>query len=237
VGDFTGRGNPALTGTDIGTPLLFDLFDVLDYRSAAGWFARPASLELRPICTESGLPPDTSCHATGEAWYRPGVSEARLCDHQRVVWTAADGRRSYCPACLPTDPARAGARPTLWPNFAPELAAWLALEHLPVRTPPPHNPACAVVTANDDAVDRAPRILAPASQTEIAFDPEDPTAQVLLQCAPDPAVRRVYWYVNDRLLRAAGPNERVFCRPPRGWVKISCADDQGRNRNHWVRVL
>jgi penicillin-binding protein 1C len=35
--------------------------------------------------------------------------------------------------------------------------------------------------------------------------------------------------VNDRFLRAAKATERVFFRPPGGTVKISCADDHGRN--------
>jgi penicillin-binding protein 1C len=239
VGDFTGRGIPALTGTDIGTPLLFDLFDALEYRAPVGWFRRPESLELREICTESGLPPDTSCHSRGQAWYRPGISEAQLCEHQRLVWISADGRWSFCPVCLPPDAAVTGAaRPTLWPNPPPELAVWRAAQRLPVRVPPPHNPACPVVIgAADGPHDRAPRILSPASQTEIAFDVEDPTAQVLLSCAADPAVRRVYWYLNDRFLRAAAPTERVFCRPPHGWVKLSCADDQGRHADQWVHIL
>ncbi len=239
VGDFTGRGIPALTGTDIGTPLLFDLFDALDYRAPAGWFSRPEALELREICTESGLPPDTSCHSRGQAWYRPGTSEAQLCTHQRLVWTSANNRLSYCAVCLPPDAALTGsARPTLWPNPAPELAVWRAAQHLPERVPPPHNPACPVVIgAADGPTDRAPRILSPASQAEIAFDAEDPTAQILLTCAADPAVRRVYWYLNDKFLRAAAPTERVFCRPPQGWIKLSCADDQGRHADQWVRVL
>jgi penicillin-binding protein 1C len=94
-----------------------------------------------------------------------------------------------------------------------------------------------VIGAADGPHDRAPRILSPAAQSEIAFDPEDPTAQVLLSCAADPAARRVYWYLNDRFLRTAKPTERVFCRPPRGWNKISCADDQGRHSDQWVQVL
>ncbi len=247
VGDFTGRGIPALTGTDIGTPLLFDLFDALAYRTPAAWFARPTGVELREICPQTGLPPDTGCHSTARAWTIPGVSEARRCDHQRTVWVAADGRCTYCPACLPPEAeASRRARLTAYPNPGPELAAWWQAQRVPFRRPPPHNPACPVVQAggspgpagsigNDD--DRAPRILAPAAQTEIAFDAEDPTAQVLLQCAADPAARRVFWYLNDRFLQSADPTARVFCKPPRGWVKISCADDQGRHADTWVRVL
>ena len=252
VGDFTGRGIPALTGTDSGTPLLFDLFDALDHGGRAGWFRRPDGLEVRRVCTETGLPPAPTCRSVGRAWYRPGVSEAALCAHQHLVWTSPGGRFSFCSVCLPPGVTTAAAdsvpadvpgvaRATWWPNPTPELAAWRAAQGLPVVVPPPHNPACPVLAAgpaeNASRPDpRAPRILAPAAHAHFTLDPEDPTAQLLLRAAPDPSARRVYWYVNDRFLRAAAPTERVFCRPPRGWVKISCADDQGRNANQWVRV-
>ena len=60
--------------------------------------------------------------------------------------------------------------------------------------------------------------------------------QMLLNCAAGSEVRRVYWYVNDRFLRAASATERVFFRPPNGTVKISCADDHGRNVDIQLQV-
>ncbi len=244
VGDFTGRGIPTLTGTDNGTPLLFDLFDALDHGGRTGWFRRPESLELRYICTETGLPPAPTCRSVGRAWYRPGVSGAQPCEHERLVWTSPDGRFSYCPACRPTisEGAPGAARARLWPNPSPELAAWRSVQGVAARISPPHNPACPVLVAGPDRAPgsrpdpRAPRILAPAAHAEISFDSEDPTAQVLLQAAPDPTARRVYSYLNDQFLQAAAPAERVFCRPPPGWTKISCADDQGRHTDEWIRV-
>lgn len=59
--------------------------------------------------------------------------------------------------------------------------------------------------------------------------------QLLLSCAAAGDVRQVYWYVNDRFLRAAPASVRLFFRPPTGEVKISCADDHGRTTD--VRVL
>jgi penicillin-binding protein 1C len=59
--------------------------------------------------------------------------------------------------------------------------------------------------------------------------------QLLLSCAAAAEVRQVYWYVNDRFLKAAPATARVFFRPPPGEVKISCADDHGRTVD--IRVL
>jgi penicillin-binding protein 1C len=46
----------------------------------------------------------------------------------------------------------------------------------------------------------------------------------------------VYWYVNDKFLQAAAATERVFFKPAPGPLKISCADDHGRNTDVIVTV-
>ncbi|QNP52736.1 hypothetical protein H9L05_03025 [Hymenobacter qilianensis] len=60
--------------------------------------------------------------------------------------------------------------------------------------------------------------------------------QLLLSCTTDSEVRQVYWYVNDEFLRAAPATERVFFRPSAGPLKISCADDHGRNTDIQITV-
>ena len=45
------------------------------------------------------------------------------------------------------------------------------------------------------------------------------------------------WTVHDdRFLRAVTATERVFFRPPSGTVKVSCADDHGRNVDIQLQV-
>ncbi|QNP52735.1 penicillin-binding protein 1C [Hymenobacter qilianensis] len=43
VGNFSGHGAPALTGSEVATPLLFDLFNALAYNSPNNWFLPPAA--------------------------------------------------------------------------------------------------------------------------------------------------------------------------------------------------
>jgi penicillin-binding protein 1C len=42
--------------------------------------------------------------------------------------------------------------------------------------------------------------------------------------------------VNDEFLRAAPATERVFFKPQKGPLKISCADDHGRNTDIQITV-
>jgi penicillin-binding protein 1C len=232
VGNFSGQGSPALTGADVASPLLFDLFNSLAYNSTNEWFAPPARLDFRLICAETGLVPGEHCNNQLIDYYLPGASTSHRCQHQQEVLVAADGAYSYCRACAPAS----GYRRELYPNVLPEVLAYREAQGLPTRRLPPHNPACRLVRGNStDSPEAAPllAITSPAAHAEYVLDAAD--QQLLLSCAAAAEVRQVYWYVNDRYLRAAKATERVFFRPPTGEVKISCADDHGRNVD--VRVL
>jgi penicillin-binding protein 1C len=233
VGNFNGQGSPALTGADVASPLLFDLFNALAYNSSSEWFVPPASLDFRLVCAETGLVPGENCPNQLLDYYLPGASGSRRCQHQQEVLVSADGNYSYCRACAPAT----GYRRELFPNLLPEVLAYRETQGLPTRRLPPHNPACRLVRGTStDNPEAAPllAITSPAGHAEYVLNAAE-KQQLLLSCAAAAEVRQVYWYVNDQFLQAAKATERIFFRPPTGQVKISCADDHGRNVD--VRVL
>ena len=228
VGNFSGQGSPALTGSEVATPLLFDLFNTLAYNSPNDWFAPPASLDFRLVCTETGLVPGENCPNQVIDYFLPGVSSGRRCQHQREVLVSADGRFTYCRACAPA----AGFRRVLYPNLLPEVAAYREAQGLPYRRLPPHNPECQRPGGGPDL---APTITSPTANIEYVLNAHE-RPQLLLSCTTGGEVRQVYWYVNDQFLRAAAATERVFFEPVPGPLKISCADDHGRNTDVLVTV-
>jgi penicillin-binding protein 1C len=236
VGNFNGQGSPALTGADVASPLLFDLFNALAYNGKAEWFAPPASLDFRLVCTETGLVPGENCPNQLLDYYLPGTSGSQRCQHLREVLVSADGQASYCRACAPAS----GYRRKWFANLRPDVLAFRESQGLPTRRQPPHNPACRLVHSADvsgaSGPDAAPllSITSPAAHAEYVLNAAE-KQQLLLSCAAAGEVRQVYWYVNDQFLKAAPATARVFFRPPPGEVKISCADDHGRTVD--VRVL
>ncbi|TPG72373.1 penicillin-binding protein 1C [Hymenobacter nivis] len=224
VGNFSGQGSPALTGADVATPLLFDLFNALAYNSPNHWVAPPSTLDFRLVCAESGLVPGEHCAHQILDYYLPGQSSARRCEHVKEVFVSADGALSYCRACVPPG----GYRRQLFANPLPEVLAYRAAQGLPAPRLPPHNPACRLVRGADDGTAAPLAITSPLPHAEYLLNRGE-QQQLLLSCAAGPEVRQVFWYVNDRFLRAAGAAERVFFRPSPGPVKVSCADDHGRN--------
>ncbi|MEJ7660384.1 MAG: penicillin-binding protein 1C [Hymenobacter sp.] len=133
VGNFSGQGSPALTGADVASPLLFDLFNALAYNGSGEWFAPPTSLDFRLVCAETGLVPSENCLNQLLDYYLPGHSESRRCQHQLEVLASADGRFSYCRACAPAS----GYRRELFPNMKPEVLAFRESQGLPTRRLPP----------------------------------------------------------------------------------------------------
>ncbi|MBC6697674.1 penicillin-binding protein 1C [Hymenobacter sp. BT190] len=228
LGNFSGQGSPALTGADVATPLLFDLFNTLAYNSPNDWFAPPAALDFRLVCAESGLVPGENCPNQLIDYFLPGVSNGQRCQHQREVLVSAEGSFTYCRACAPA----AGYRRELYPNLLPEVAAYKEAQGLPYRRLPPHNPQCQLVRGGPE---QAPTITSPTANTEYVLNARE-QQQLLLSCTTDSEVRQVHWYVNDQFLRSAKATERVFFRPRPGPLKISCADDHGRNTDVLVTV-
>ena len=111
VGNFSGQGSPALTGADVASPLLFDLFNTLAYDSPNRWAVPPATLDFQLVCTETGLVPGEHCPNQLIDYYLPGTSSARRCEHQQEALVSSDGTIAYCRACVPA----AGLRHQLFP--------------------------------------------------------------------------------------------------------------------------
>jgi penicillin-binding protein 1C len=226
VGNFSGEGVPELSGADTATPLLFSIFNSLDYNSPKGWYKSPANVAVRNVCPASGDIPSEFCEHQIPDQYIVGISAYRKCQHLRWVFTDPAGKISYCTYCLP----ESGYEKRAFPNLAPELIAFNELQKIPYQKIPQHNPACERVFPEG-----APLIVSPNEGSEYYIRKDEPQ-QIQLACHTANDVQEVFWYINDKLSKKAPPHEGIFINPPLGRVKISCSDDKGRNSDIWIVV-
>jgi penicillin-binding protein 1C len=224
IGNFSGAGVPELNGANIATPLLFDIFNALDYNSPTGWFKPTADLTRRKVCAESGDVPSDFCTHQLLDYAIMGISPTRKCQHLKWVFTDPAAQVSYCTECLPDS----GYLRKLYPNLAPELIAYNELNRIPYQRLPPHNPACTRVLEVG-----APIITSPNDGSEYFLEGQ----QLQLACQAANDVKEVYWYLNDQLYQKTTPQKPVFVTPPLGKVKISCSDDKGRNTDVRINVI
>jgi len=226
VGNFNGEGVPELTGADIATPLLFDLFNSIDNNSDNYWYTAPKSADLRLVCSRSGLPPDEQCNDRITDYYLPAVSSTKKCTHSREILVSADGAFSYCMSCVPEN----GYKKIIVDNLPSAISAFYQSNNIEFRKSPPHNPACTQLFS-----EQPPKIVSPINDKEYML--EKNAAQPLqLTCQTGAEIASVFWYINDRFLAKSKPGESTFFTPEEGDYKISCSDDKGQSQDIHIQV-
>ena len=226
IGNFSGEGVPELSGANIATPLLFDIFNTIDYNSSSKWFKSPENIALRKVCAESGDVPNEFCINQITDYYIPSVSKMTQCTHAKYVYVSADEQISFCSHCMPDN----GTIRKNFPNHAPELVSWFETKHILYEKLPQHDPKCERVFREN-----APQIVYPKGGSEYILDKND-TQKLMLNAQVRNDVKEIYWYINDKLLQKSTPNIPIFFVPESGKIKISCSDDKGRNTDIFVRV-
>ena len=226
IGNFSGKGVPELSGASVATPLLFQVFNTIDYDNGQEWFLQPPGCDSRIVCSETGLPPSDQCTNLVSDYFIPLVSPSGTCHNREKLAVSADEKTSYCRYCVPVS----GYKEKWYPLISPAMQAYFDENHIVYQKIPPHNPACETIFK-----DGAPAILSPSQGTEYFISRRKPEP-LQLSCRTAGDVAKVYWYINNVFYKSADAHSRQFFVPPEGPVKISCTDDKGRNRDIWIRV-
>jgi penicillin-binding protein 1C len=226
IGNCSGKGVSGLSGAEVATPLLFDLFNTVDYNADGSWIKPPTTLGFRLVCSATGKIPSDNCEQQVADFYIPTISSMEICNHKVLLNISANEKYSYCQSCCP----ESGYKSKWYDRIEPSLAAYFNQEKIQYTHLPPHNPLCNRVLDG-----KPPKISLPIHHQQYMIEKQ--SGQLLeLQAQTDPEVQLVYWYINDRFLRQAQPNEKVFFEPEAGKVKISCADDKGRSADIEIEV-
>lgn len=226
MGNFNGVGSPNLSGAEVAVPLLFDLFNAIDYNSDLKWFETPKKFYKREVCSESGLIPTKYCSNVTVDSAIKEKSHNEVCNIHKPVYVNLDETIQYCTGCLPT----AQYKRVVYPDYEPELSVWLSQNKYDFKLPPSHNPEC-----NTKFAEGGPKILSPAEDYEYFLE-KDSGQEILLLAASDSRVKTHYWYVNEKFIKKTKPGERLFYTPEDIELKITCLDEKGRDGSVSVRV-
>ncbi len=225
-GNFSGVGVADLSGANIATPLLFKIFNTLDYDSDVEWFTPPKDCEQRQVCSETGLLPADHCSSLIMDEFIPLISPKKQCNNVQEILLSADERISYCKSCVP----ETGYKKKMMKIVEPDMQAYYSEQGISYEKIPPHNENCEVIFKGN-----APAITSPTNGSEYLLSKKNPEP-LMLTCKTANDVSKVYWYIDDKFFKACHPSEKQFFVPTEGPVKISCTDDKGRNRNISIRV-
>jgi len=226
VGNFSGIGAADLSGANVATPLLFKIFNTIDYDSDAEWFDLPDDCEQRKVCSETGLLPTDHCTNIVMDYFIPMISSTKQCDNWQEIMIRADEKISYCKNCVP----ETGYKKKWYKMIDPEMQAWMEENKMAYEKIPPHNPNCEKIFKEG-----LPVITSPNNNTEYLINKKD-REPLQLACKTSNDVSKVYWYINNKFYKSASAGEKQFFIPDEGPIKISCTDDKGRNRDIWITV-
>ncbi|WP_276481849.1 penicillin-binding protein 1C [Paraflavitalea pollutisoli] len=226
VGNFSALGIPELSGANVATPLLFKVFNTIDYDSDQEWFTQPRDCDSRVVCSETGLTPGEHCHNTITDYFIPLISSTQPCNNMEEVMVSPDEKLSYCKTCMP----EAGYKKKWYKTVPADMQQYFEEHRVAYQKIPVHNPACEKVFAGG-----APAITHPRNGAEYLISRKHPEP-LQLSCRTGNDVGKVYWYINNQFLKTAEASAKQFFMPEEGPVKISCTDDKGRNRDIWIKV-
>ncbi len=226
MGNFNGVGSPNLSGAEVAVPLLFDLFNAIDYYSDVKWFEAPEDLIIREVCSESGLIPSQYCLKVVSDFAIKDQSHNEVCNIHKPVYVSLDESVQYCTGCLPSS----DYKKAVYALYEPELSVWLSQNKNDYHTPLQHNPNCTAKFAEG-----GPKILSPSEDYEYFLE-KNSGQEILLLAASDSRVKTHYWYVNEKFLKKCKPGERVFFIPDEKELKITCLDDNGRDGSVKVSI-
>jgi penicillin-binding protein 1C len=207
-------------------PILFDLFNAIDYGSDSKWFKKPPEVFEREVCVESGLLPTQYCDRTITDYAIKNSSHNRICNTHQPVYVNHEETIQYCTGCLPSD----GYERKVYPLYDPELTVWLSENNYNFNKPPRHNPDCQAKFTHN-----GPRILSPSEDYDYLIE-ENSGQEIMLLAASDSKAKTHYWYVNDKFYTKCTPGEKIFLEPDNGVIKISCLDDKGRDESVSILV-
>jgi penicillin-binding protein 1C len=226
MGNFNGVGSPNLSGAEVAVPLLFDLFNAIDYNADVKWFDIPDDLYTRDVCSESGLIPTQYCKNVIRDFTIKNKSTNEVCDIHKPVYVNLDETVQYCTDCLPST----GYKKVVYPVYQPELTVWLLQNKNDFHSPPPHNPDCTAKFSEG-----GPKILSPSDDYEYILE-KNAGQEILLLAASDSRVKTHYWYVNNKFFKKCIAGERIFFNPNQKDLKITCLDDKGRDRSIRINI-
>jgi penicillin-binding protein 1C len=226
LGNFDVKGSPDLTGAGAAVPLLFEIFNSIDFKPKKLWFDTPANVLEREVCSETGLLPADNCSNLVKDYYIRNVSPNNKCDLFKSYYVNENETMQYCTECLPDS----GYKKVFYPVYKSELTLWYLKNKIQVKRIPPHNLLCQARHSGE-----GPKILSPQENYEYYIE-ENTSQQIYMQAASDPSIKNHYWYIDNEFYKKSLPGDKIFFTPKKGESTIACLDDLGREETVKINV-
>jgi penicillin-binding protein 1C len=190
VGNFTGEGNPELSGAKSAGPLLFDLFNLLPKDRNKQWFEKPETdLSYINLCKWSGFVASENCPEILETDKPVNMRPMKLCPWHRPLFVN-DKNQTVCSLCW-EDNSYNKRNYLLLP---PDINQYLRDQGFIFNEIPQHNPTC-TAERNEKSIE----IIYPTPNARL-WIPRDYDGQyqkVTVRAAHQRENVKIFWYLDD----------------------------------------
>ncbi len=224
AGNFDNKGAATLTGASVATPLLFDIFRILEKIDPSGKFEW-TEIPERDVCSVTGQKAGKYCSKMTDG-YIPFVSSNEECTHISDIFVSKDGKYEYCLDCLP----ESGYKTMQAESYPPELIDFYKSQNIKYKERLPHNPKCTRYSKENN-----PSITSPIASQEYIAEKGQFKLELSAVIAQD--AKEMTWFVDNLKVGSCKSDEKIFYTPETSSTKkITCTDNLGRSASIWVKV-
>jgi penicillin-binding protein 1C len=218
VGNADGEGRPGLTGTEVASPVMFDIFSHLQGQR---WFTRPEfEMEQIPVCARSGQRTTPLCPETAMEWVpRPGL-QSLPCSYHKNVHLSADKKYRVNADCEPIGKIIT----TSWFVLPAIQEFYFRSRNLSYHPLPPYRRDCKN-TSSVAAMD----LIYPKTGAKI-FVPREldgtPSTVIFELAHRDPSAQ-VFWHLDGSFIGTTRKHHRLSLQPSHGQHQLTVVDESG----------
>jgi penicillin-binding protein 1C len=220
VGNFTGEGNPNLSGARCAGPLLFDCFNAFQPADQTTWFSKPYN-QFTPgeVCLETGFMATEHCPKRKQMDIPKHTKPFRRCPFHKPYHFAQDQKHTVCSLCWKQNHIE-----SVRLVYPPHIMHFMRKQGHRVSKIPAHNPKCPSVNQ-----ERAMDIVYPTAKTKIWVPRgmDGNLQKIIVQVTHRDRASRVFWYLDGVYLGETRDRHDKAVTVSAGWHTIQVVDEHG----------
>jgi penicillin-binding protein 1C len=222
VGNADGEGRPGLMGITAAAPILFDVFQVLNFENT--WFDQPYDdMKRMAICRQSGFQSSHLCPQVDTLWMAKTGEKTPLCPHHKEVFLDAKGAYRVNAECYPVlqmVKKAAFILPAGQEYYYKKI-------HPTYETLPPWLPACQDYLASQQR--NSMDLIYPREGAKIFVPREldESRGRTIFEVAHRNPEAMVYWHLNGEFITTTKQIHQLALDPPPGPYTLTVVDESG----------
>ena len=226
LGNADGEGRPGLTGILTASPLMFDVFDLLDgdadFNDFYGFDAT--------VCLKSGMRANECCPETKNMVVPEKSRTGNLCTYHQIIHVNSDSSKRVNSSCYPVQKMESIS----WFIIPPVQAWYYKKYHTDYIDPPPYQGDCMHFDEQ-----RVMEMIYPQQFTKVYIPNEQDgkPGKVIFEAAHIYNDLKIYWHLDEEYLGSTKNNHQMGIKPAKGKHILTLIDEEGNKLTRSFEVI